>query len=137
MNAYCQCQNTALIRATFDEDNYQCAEVLIQAGADVNISNADGATSLNFSANYGREKYVEVLIKAGADVNTRDAEGITSLMDAAFSGNENCVDLLIKAGADVNANINGKYCLYGGSQEGQCEMRGCSTENRSGCEYGR
>ena len=79
---------------------------LIQAGADVNVSNAEGVTPLIRSALKGHDKNVEELIKIGANVNASDGNGITALMNAAETGSYICLKELIKAGADVNASTS-------------------------------
>ena len=80
----------------------KCIDLLIKAGADVNITDVNGYTPLTISVDHGHEHCVRLLIRAGADVNKPTDEKHTPLMCAASTGNESCLEMLLKAGADVN-----------------------------------
>lgn len=54
--------------------------LLLNAGADVNISNNHGDTPLIIACRYGGSTIQKMLIAAGADVNYRDGNGVTPLM---------------------------------------------------------
>ena len=87
----------------YRRDSVKCIELLLKAGADVNIENEWGKTL--FSAVIeGSPQRTDLLLKAAADVNIRDEDGRTALFYAVSRG---CTDLLLKAGADVN--IKDKY----------------------------
>ena len=79
---------------------------MIQAGADVNVSNCSGDTALIFAAERGHGQCVDLLINAGADVNTHGTNGSTGLILAVDNGHDDCVNSLIKAGACVNDRQN-------------------------------
>lgn len=76
---------------------------LIQMGADINIRNRDGETSLIVALKsrhpFSKEAF-EVLIKAGADVNVADNAGNTCLSGAG--DDLNIIKLLITHGAEVS-----------------------------------
>lgn len=96
--------------------NEHAIVALLEAGADVNVSNYMGRTALHCASSFGNEDYVRVLLGAGADVNARDINGNTILHDASEAGHEGIVRILLAAGADVNArNCYGysalDYCL--------------------------
>ena len=83
---------------------------LIDAGADCNARNADGATPLMLAAHSGSLDLVQALIAAGADVNARDERGWGALMKSAYNpdvdrGFAEVTAALIDAGADVEAPI--------------------------------
>ncbi len=78
------------------------AQMLIDAGADVNAESSLGTPLMNAATNAWNLDIVQLLIDAGADVNKTDKDGKTALFYAASSGNDNIVALLIKAGADTN-----------------------------------
>jgi len=80
----------------------ECVDLLIKAGADLNLKDNGGLTALMKAAGQGSPECVDLLIKAGADLNLKDKAGMTALMKAAGQGSPECVDLLIKAGADLN-----------------------------------
>ena len=87
-----------------------CAQLLIDAGADVNARDKYGNTPLmhirDTFENQKREwdndtaALLEVMIKAGADVNARNKHGLTPLM---IANDVRTIQKLIDAGADVNA----------------------------------
>ena len=91
---------------------------LIDAGADVNFKDHEGASPLSVASCFGYMDIVKLLIEAGADVNIKSKHGGTPLMGAAFNNKIGVVKKLIDAGADVNiANDAGhtalsfaKYC---------------------------
>ena len=70
--------------------------LLLEAGADVNARNVDGATALMMAAMHGADsvEVINALIKAGADVNAKTEEGKTALDLARQVGNENVVKVL-------------------------------------------
>ncbi len=103
---------------------------LIKKGADVNIQNKHGETTLMNAAGKGLTKVCLALIENGADVNTQDNDGDTALMWALALIEENGADdndgnaalmrgtdedylevclTLIKNGADVNLQNNDGY----------------------------
>ena len=96
-------------------------ELLIKAGADVNIGDVTG-TPLTTSALYGFTSCVEVLIEAGADVNIRNTAGHTALLEAAKNCHPKCLNLIIKAGADVNYTIFNDYSALSAAV-GWCKVR--------------
>ncbi|KAK3747914.1 hypothetical protein QZH41_000188 [Actinostola sp. cb2023] len=79
---------------------------LIDAGADINVTNNDGYTALMLAAENGKDEVVRTLIDAGADVNVTNKYGNTALVLAAINGKEEVARVLIVAGADVNVTDN-------------------------------
>ena len=87
----------------------RCVELLVQSGADVNLSHRQSRlTPLHVAARRGLEEHVELLISHDADVAARNLEGETPL-NAACSGAERAseagrylrvVQRLLEAGAD-------------------------------------
>ena len=94
-------EGTSLIEAA-ESGKEKHVEMLIAAGADVNVQHEYGPTALISAARWHHDKCVDILIAAGADVNLHE-EHCTALMEAAYGGNIQCVEKLIAAGADVNA----------------------------------
>ncbi|KAF4354373.1 hypothetical protein G4B88_015017 [Cannabis sativa] len=70
-----------------------CLELLIQAGAKVNIS-AGGATPLLIAADHGNLEIINCLIKAGADPNVTDEDGTKPILVAASRSNREAVEIL-------------------------------------------
>ena len=50
-------------------------EILIQAGADINASDAEGWTPLHLAAGYGTSEMVHILLEAGANARARTLSG--------------------------------------------------------------
>jgi hypothetical protein len=80
----------------------QALELLIKAGAKLDIQDKDGITAVMFAAMEGHTQALEFLIKAGAKVDTQDQDGITSAMMAAAGGHTQALELLIKARAQLD-----------------------------------
>ena len=59
---------------------HTCLGLLLEAGADVNMTNNEGTTALLETTALGNETSMKLLLKAGADVNRNDAKGMTALM---------------------------------------------------------
>lgn len=81
-----------------------CAEsvgLLIDAGADVNVRSASGATPLHLAATFGHAKVVQQLVNAGADVNAQQERGATALMYVAHNGYTEIAEILLAARSDI------------------------------------
>ncbi|KAH9494606.1 hypothetical protein Btru_019695 [Bulinus truncatus] len=77
-------------------------EILLQSGADPNMSNEGGKTALHFAVSENHLKNVETLLNYSADVNKRCHLGLTCLHLCANKQDIEMVRLLFKHGADVN-----------------------------------
>jgi ankyrin repeat protein len=79
---------------------------LLDAGADVNVRNADKQrlqyTPLHWAAYYGHLEIAEILISRGADLDAEDPDYSTPLYLAAEQGYPEVVKFLISKGAKVN-----------------------------------
>eukprot|EP00045_Choanoeca_perplexa_P002901 m.27560 g.27560 ORF g.27560 m.27560 type:complete len:421 (-) comp11758_c0_seq2:376-1638(-) len=115
-------KRTPLAVAT-TSSNIQIAELLVSAGADVNVQ----VDSFDFRTRAGSRPVLheavdsclfnlfDQLLAAGAAVNTRSEDGVgaTALMMAASSGTADMVNPLIEAGADVSiADESGRTALH-------------------------
>ena len=58
-------------------------ELLLSAGADVNLRDGDGRTALTTAALICNVKCLDLLIRSGSDVNVVDNDGVTALMETA------------------------------------------------------
>lgn len=84
------------------------AELLIQAGSELNAKNKDGATALMMAALRGHTAMVEILVKAGASKDSKGKDGWTALMSACSAGHEATAKALITLGANPRINNGGK-----------------------------
>lgn len=67
---------------------------LLEAGADVNLTDRDGWTPLHSCAHYNLPRIVPLLLKAGADLRLRDNQGSTPADIATAHGHTEIVHLL-------------------------------------------
>ncbi len=92
-------------QASGDEGYYECVQLLIDAGADVNKLNDDGNTPLacrHFSSLRNPQISIsKALIDAGANVNHEDSYGSTILHEVARY-NPELLQSAINAGGDIN-----------------------------------
>ncbi|CAJ0807530.1 MULTISPECIES: ankyrin repeat domain-containing protein [Ralstonia] len=101
--------------------NAECAELLVQAGAEINapmkrdsdyLGLPKGATALTRAAHRKDVALVSKLIELGADVHAKDRLGRTALHYAA-EGDVELADKLIAAGADFMARDRyGKTAMF-------------------------
>ena len=96
----------------------------IEAGADVNVRNKYGVTSLYAASLEGHAEIVKLLVAANADVNAADTDGVTPLWIASQVGHTKTVKLLITAKANVNVTrkTDGVTPLLKASQNGHFEI---------------
>ena len=71
---------------------------LLEAGAEVNIKDARGKTTLHRASQARFTKIPNLLLQSGAGVNCADANGETLLFDAVRAGFFFTVTLLLHAG---------------------------------------
>lgn len=102
------------------------AQLLLDAGANIDIRDSWGFTALVFAARDAEDSHLDLvkfLIDRGADVNTKIKHGGSALSLAAECGNINSVKMLIDAGADVSTtDDNGNTVLIASAYQA------CSAE---------
>jgi len=69
---------TALCRAVLESDA-EGVKHLLEAHAEVNVTNPEGQTALHLAAKTGQTQVVKLLLEAGAEVNLQDRERRTAL----------------------------------------------------------
>jgi ankyrin repeat protein len=84
------------------------ADLLIHAGAQVNVANDYGVTALSLACTNGDPAMVERLLKAGADPSIGLPSQETPLMTCARSGNRVAVEALLARRVDVNVKETGR-----------------------------
>lgn len=94
--------NSALHIAS-ERDHARVAELLIDAGADVEETNTGGATPLHVAAECGRDEMCIRLLAAGANIESKDHDGETPIHAAAGANNASTVRTLAAAGANPNS----------------------------------
>lgn len=98
---------TPLMAACFssvknEEKLVTCAELLINAGAKVNVHDRHVMTPLMYASKLGYGKLVTLLCDKNAQLNVQDTQGWTALTFAAASGYSHVIKILLKYQADYN-----------------------------------
>jgi len=115
-------KETALMAAV-KKNNEKLVDLLVDAGADVNIENKKGVTPLILASWEGNLNILKKLVSGGADVNHADNKGQTSLMDAAEKGHSDIVSGYWALGVDVDAkNAKGETAFELALREGHQEI---------------
>ena len=98
--------------------NIDAINVLLSAGADQTIEDADGNTWIHYAV-YGdcSKDVLQSIIDRGADVNATNKRNVTALMRASEKGNIDAINVLLSAGADktiedVDGNTWIHYAVY-------------------------
>ena len=104
--------NDKLMHYSITGGRNDISELLIKAGANVNIKYKSGYSILMYTSMFGNKDLAQILINNGADVNQKDASGWTALMIAVNKSYIDIVKILINNGADVNAKIKAVNCYY-------------------------
>jgi ankyrin repeat protein len=99
------------------------AAALLNARADVNVPQADGATALHWAVHWEDGALVDRLLKAGAKVNAANDHGVTPLALAAENRNVEVGGRLLAAGANPNAAVStGESVLMTAARTGSADL---------------
>jgi ankyrin repeat protein len=113
---------TALHWAVY-RDDLDGTEMLLEAGADANVTNRYDVRPLSLACQNGNAAIVKRLLEAGADANTELRGGETVLMTASRTGVVEVVRALIASGAKVNATErNGQTAIMWAAAAGHAEV---------------
>ena len=91
--------------------NIEIAQLLIEAGADVQHRDFDKATALHHAAVGGFVDIVKLLLENGADINAKDKAGEAAMDGAAFFGHTNVADLLKSYYRIVNYGLDKHFMM--------------------------
>ena len=94
-------------------NHFSAAKMLLEAGADPNISTDVHTTALSWAAAEGSEESIQLLLKqAGTELDIPDKSGHTPLLRAADAGHTKCIRMLLDKGANVkHADNEGRTAL--------------------------
>lgn len=101
-------------------------QMLLKAGAKIDLRNKSGATALQYAADQGASDAVKALLAAGADPDRFDEKGLSPIHRASIDGHTDVVKKLIKAGGDVSLktkkNAFGYTALHIAARYGHFEL---------------
>ena len=89
------------------------ALALIEAGAAIDLQDAEGWTAVKLAVHYGFREILECLLQKGADVNLATPVGITPLMAGVALNRLDCVLTIIAFGASMNMRESGGHTARG------------------------
>jgi len=115
---------TALILASVMHHT-DIVKMLLEAGANPNLTDGYGKTALMWAAYWGRSRtsIVKMLLEAGAKPNLTDKDGKTALMLASEKGHTDIVKMLLNAEANPNlVDVDGKTALMEASRNGHTDI---------------
>jgi len=96
------------------EDLYKLADILVDKGLDIDVSDKHGKSALFYAVHNKDIDSINFLVKNGAKINRTDSKGETALFEAALLGYgyKFIIDTLLDNGADINIrNNNGKTII--------------------------
>ncbi|KAM7368458.1 hypothetical protein PAMP_014672 [Pampus punctatissimus] len=110
---------TALLVAV-SRDHLRCVQVLLDHGADADITNHDHETPLYKACERSNAALVAVLLNHGVLVNAQCNQGWTALHEAVCRNNTEICEMLLKAGAKyTQTNMYGITAMFTAAQSGQ------------------
>ena len=110
-----------LFRSILDRE-LSTAKTLLESGADVNATTAEGGTPLHYAVESGQYALTHLFLQHGADVHARYRQDWMPLHFAAKRGHVDIADLLIQYGAEVNGRDGAITPLHVAVQEHQHRM---------------
>jgi ankyrin repeat protein len=94
--------DVTVLRLAAYHGNSKLARLLVELGADTELTDGVGRTPLIYAAVSGDIPVIEVLVALGADMTAVAQAGLSPLMFAAFQGHAAAVGTFINLGAAVN-----------------------------------
>ena len=122
LEAFFEAGSTALMHASA-LGHLEVVKLLVAAGADSRLKDADGQSPLVHAANSGSTRTVQHLLEhSNADPNDSVGQGVPLLVHAMASGAEALSELLLRAGAAVDAAEGGVAPILLAAQAGSTKL---------------
>ena len=103
--------------------NLEAVKYLVEKGADINVKDMWGETSLHYACRKGHLEVVKYLVEKGEGIHAKNKYGNIPLYLACQHGHLEVVKYLVEKGADVNAkNKYGNTPLHYACREGHLEV---------------
>ena len=129
-------KDTPLILSA-DWNNFMAVYLLLNHGADANITRAGAYTPLHFAVMKGNQYLVKLFLEKNALVNTQNANGDSPLHTAVSNGFFDITNLLVKKGSNVNLqNKEGRTPLFLGVKNKQKQLIKLLLENEADVSIG-
>lgn len=101
-------------------DDVTIVKYLLNAGADMTLTNTDGLKPIHIAASNGKLQAVNILLKNGDDVNSKTLRNETVLQIAIHAGQVEVVTLLLDEGANIRwKDTEGRQAIHDASSRGQ------------------
>ncbi len=101
----------------------EMVSLLLDYGADIDISDADGEKALLYAAEKGHAEVISLLIEKEANIHAENLDGYTVLTFKVIEGNIAMVKQLLELGANVNiVDSDGKTPLLLAAEKGHAEI---------------
>ncbi|RZR75904.1 hypothetical protein BHM03_00000486 [Ensete ventricosum] len=81
-------------KGTGKGEKVKCAQILLEAGATVNVLDKNKNTPLHYAAGYGRKECVALLLEHGASVTLQNLDGKTAIDVAKLNNQDEVLKLL-------------------------------------------
>lgn len=107
--------NTALLNAVLHSNSSSAVKFLCANGANPNVVNANGDTSLHIACSRGDVRMASILLEHGANANyvSTDGQNSTPILLSIVSGSPPLMSMLLVHGADVlHENSSAESALF-------------------------
>lgn len=112
---------TALMRASYFGKS-EIVDILLDAGANINLRDFNGATALIWAAKGGDPDIVQSLIRAGSNIDFQSIWGETALIGASVNNNLGAVRTLILNGANIDIEDADGKTAYDSTKNEEIEL---------------
>ena len=98
-------------------------QALVRQHANLDATQADGSTALQWAAHWNDLEAVKLLLGAGANPKRANRYGVTPLSEAAALGNGDMIEALLESGADAKGltTADGETVLMTAAQSGSVQ----------------